>query len=55
MVLADDVTGNGYTDLIVSTNQGHVICVTTTIRHEPRNEWYMPVLFLLGGAHWNAY
>eukprot|EP01094_Clydonella_sp_ATCC50884_P026780 TRINITY_DN7459_c0_g1_i1.p1 TRINITY_DN7459_c0_g1~~TRINITY_DN7459_c0_g1_i1.p1 ORF type:complete len:629 (+),score=176.85 TRINITY_DN7459_c0_g1_i1:161-2047(+) len=39
MVLADDVTGNGYTDLVVSTNPGHILTLSTTIPHDPRNEW----------------
>jgi len=39
MVLADDVTGDGMMNLIVSTGFRFVYCLSTDTRHHPLNEW----------------
>lgn len=35
MVLADDVTGNGMMDLIVSTMNGNIVCLGTDVEYHP--------------------
>jgi hypothetical protein len=40
MVLADDFTGNGKMDLIVSTRLGTVFILETQAPYHPLNSWY---------------
>lgn len=39
MVIADDVTGNGFLDLIVSTMNGNVINLGTEVEYDPMKAW----------------
>uniref|UniRef100_A0A7S1EIS3 DEX1 C-terminal domain-containing protein n=3 Tax=Hemiselmis andersenii TaxID=464988 RepID=A0A7S1EIS3_HEMAN len=39
MVLADDVTGNGFMDLLVSTMNGNVIALGTDVQYHPMKAW----------------
>ena len=39
MVLADDITGNGKMDLLVTTMNGNVICLGTDVDYHPMKAW----------------
>ncbi len=41
MVLADDLTGNGFVDLLVTTRSGNIYCLGTTIPFHPLKAWYL--------------
>lgn len=40
MVLADDLTGNGLVDLLVTTKSGNIYCLGTSISFHPSQAWY---------------
>ena len=39
MVLADDLTGNGKMDLLVTTMNGNVVCLGTDVDYHPLKAW----------------
>ena len=44
MVLADDLTGNGYLDLLVTAKSGNIYCLDTNIPFHPGTAWYCSLL-----------
>ena len=48
MVLSDDITGNGMIDLLVSTMNGNVYCLSTDVPFHPLKAWSTQVQSLNG-------
>jgi len=42
MVLADDLTSNGFLDLLVTTKSGNIYCLGTSIPFHPSKAWLTP-------------
>lgn len=47
MILVDDVTGNGMTDLVVTTGFRFLYCLSTDTPYHPLNTWYEYLLLLI--------